>query len=153
MEYPELKRRIVQHAAEFSAENVVIEDRASGTQLIQDLIEEGFPGVIRYSPKMDKVLRLNSVTNMIENGQVYLPSQAEWLRDYLNELITFPNGKFDDQADSTSQALDWARARRMEPGIITFTRYEARKYLVSQGRMDEVQAMDDKYGVPPERFL
>jgi hypothetical protein len=84
---------------------------------------------------------------------VYLPSQAEWLRDYLNELITFPNGKFDDQADSTSQALDWARARRMEPGIITYTRYQARKHLLSEGRMAEVQAMDEKYGVPPERFL
>jgi hypothetical protein len=39
----------------------------------------------------------------------YLPSEAEWLPAYLRELTTFPNGKHDDQTDSTSQALDWAK--------------------------------------------
>jgi hypothetical protein len=54
-------------------------------------------------------MRLHSITSTIENGFVYLPDQAEWLQAYLHELTTFPNSKHDDQADSTSQALDWIK--------------------------------------------
>jgi len=51
-------------------------------------------------------MRLHSATNIIENGLVYLPTEAHWRAVYLHELTVFPNGKHDDQADSTSQALD-----------------------------------------------
>ena len=57
---------------------------------------------------MEKVMRMHSVTSTIENGFVHIPEQAPWLAEYLHELAVFPNGRFDDQADSTSQALDWA---------------------------------------------
>jgi predicted phage terminase large subunit-like protein len=40
---------------------------------------------------------------------VYLPSEAPWLAEYLHELTTFPFGKYDDQVDSTSQALAWTK--------------------------------------------
>jgi hypothetical protein len=40
---------------------------------------------------------------------VYLPQHADWLECYLHELTTFPAGKHDDQTDSTSQAIDWAK--------------------------------------------
>jgi predicted phage terminase large subunit-like protein len=46
---------------------------------------------------------------MIENGFVHLPTEADWLAAYLHELAVFPYGKHDDQADSTSQALYWAK--------------------------------------------
>ena len=54
-------------------------------------------------------MRLHSLTSMIENGFVYLPAEADWLDAYVHELTVFPNPKHDDQADSTSQALDWAK--------------------------------------------
>lgn len=60
-----------------------------------------------YQSKMDKVMRLHSVSNTIENGFCYVPEKAAWLPEYLHELSTFPKGKHDDQVDSTSQALDW----------------------------------------------
>ena len=66
----------------------------------------------RYEPKMEKIMRMHSVTSTIENGFVYLPEKADWLADYLHELTTFPNGKFDDQCDSTSQALHWVKKGR-----------------------------------------
>jgi hypothetical protein len=56
---------------------------------------------------------LNAVSRTIENGFVHLPEQAEWLATYLHELVTFPKGKYDDQADSTSQALDWGKTKRL----------------------------------------
>lgn len=111
LEYLELKRAARTQAETFSARTVLIEDKASGTQLIQELIREGFHPVTRYSTTMDKIMRMHSVTGMIENGLVYLPEKAEWLAEYMHELTTFPNGKFDDQVDSTSQALDWVRGR------------------------------------------
>jgi len=52
-------------------------------------------------------MRMHSVTSTIEHGFVHLPDKAPWLAEYLHELASFPNGRFDDQVDSTSQALDW----------------------------------------------
>jgi hypothetical protein len=48
---------------------------------------------------------------LIESGAVHLPQQAPWLADYLHELVTFPKSTYDDQVDSTSQALDGAQRR------------------------------------------
>ena len=50
-------------------------------------------------------MRMRAQTAIIENGKVWLPSDAPWLDDYLHELAMFPNGKYADQVDSTSQAL------------------------------------------------
>lgn len=112
MEYPQLKRVVLEQATRFNAATVLIEDKSSGTELIQELIPAGLHAVKRYQPQDNKKMRLNSVTSVIENGLVHLPEKAEWLADYLHELTTFPNGKFDDQCDSTSQALDWFKTGR-----------------------------------------
>jgi len=124
MNYPELKRVVGEQAAQFSPSNILIEDKASGTQLIQELIRDGIYGVTRYEPTMDKIMRLHSVTNSIENGFVYLPTEATWLAAYLHELTTFPNGKNDDQADSTSQALDWMKQTTYTYGLLEYYRQE-----------------------------
>jgi predicted phage terminase large subunit-like protein len=105
--YPELKRAVREQAEVFGPQTILIEDRASGTQLIQELVSEGMYSIKSYEPTMDKIMRMHSVTSTIENGFVHLPDKAFWLAEYLHELITFPKGKNDDQADSTSQALDW----------------------------------------------
>jgi predicted phage terminase large subunit-like protein len=105
--YPELKRAVREQAEVFAPHTILIEDKASGTQLIQELINEGLHAVKRYEPTINKIMRMNSVTSTIENGFVHLPDRAAWLGEYLHELTSFPNGKYDDQADSTSQALDW----------------------------------------------
>ncbi|HEY3778174.1 MAG TPA: phage terminase large subunit [Rhizomicrobium sp.] len=105
LNYPELKRAVRAQAAQFGAEAVLIEDRASGTQLIQELIREGLHAVKKVTPDADKVMRLHAQTGAIENGFVHLPRAAPWLEDYLAELMTFPRSRHDDQVDSTSQAL------------------------------------------------
>lgn len=107
--YPDLKRTVREQAQAFEASVVLIEDKASGTQLIQDLIAEGLYAVTRYAPEGDKVMRLHAQTGVIENGFVYLPREAPWLPEFLHELSSFPNGKYDDEVDSMSQALDWIK--------------------------------------------
>ena len=107
----------------WSARVIVIEDKASGTQLIQELAYEGVYNIQRYQPgpNQDKTMRMYGCCNLIENGFVYLPEQADWLTDYLNELTVFPNGKYDDQVDSTSQALDWIKRIYLESQRNTVT--------------------------------
>ena len=115
LNYPDLRRTVKQHAEIYKVNNILIEDKASGTQLIQDLIADGVHGVTRYEPKMAKVLRMHSASSTIENGFVHIPEQAFWLAEYLHEMAVFPNGRFDDQVDSTSQALDWFKEQESEP--------------------------------------
>lgn len=107
LDYPNLKRAVCAQAERHRATVVLIEDKASGTQLIQELINEGLRIVKAVKPEGEKVMRLNAQTATIENGFVFLPREAPWLADYLHELTTFPSSKYDDQADSTSQALAW----------------------------------------------
>jgi hypothetical protein len=56
-------------------------------------------------------MRLHAQTATIENGFVHLPETAHWLADYLHELTMFPAGRYDDQVDSTAQALAWTKIR------------------------------------------
>jgi predicted phage terminase large subunit-like protein len=107
MEYPELKRAVREQYEQLRPSVVLIEDKASGTQLIQELIAEGLYAVTRYQPQLDKVMRMHAQTAMIENGFVHLPKEAPWLAPYLHELTAFPKGRHDDQVDSTAQMLDW----------------------------------------------
>ena len=111
LNYPELRRAVIDQAQRFGVTNILIEDRASGTQLIQDLQAEGLMGVIAYGPPAgtDKLMRLHAQTALFENGNVLLPRQKHWLQDYINEITGFPGTKFDDQVDSTTQALDYIK--------------------------------------------
>lgn len=93
---------------------VLIEDKASGTQLIQELRYGGM-AVKEVKPAENKVMRMNAQTAQIESGFVYLPSGAPWLAQYVSELTTFPFAKHDDQVDSTSQALEWIAFDAMRP--------------------------------------
>jgi len=132
--YPELKRAVGEQAGAFNPKTIMIEDKASGTQLIQELVNEGMHAIKKYEPTMDKIMRMHSVTGTIENGFVYVPDKAAWLAEYLHELTTFPKGKYDDQADSTSQALDWFKnqSTRKELGVIEYMKKEAERMMAAQ---------------------
>jgi predicted phage terminase large subunit-like protein len=127
LEYPALKRAVREQQNLHHATEVLIEDKASGTQLIQELIADGCYGVTRYQPMMDKTMRLHAQTGMIENGFVHIPECAPWLAEYLHEMTVFPNGKHDDQVDSTAQFLDWLKTPMPCWGIYELTRRQAEK--------------------------
>jgi predicted phage terminase large subunit-like protein len=127
LEYPALKRAVREQQNLFNATEVLIEDKASGTQLIQELIVDGCHGVTRYQPTIDKIMRLNAQTAMIENGFVYIPETAPWLAEYLHEMSVFPNGKHDDQVDSTAQFLDWFKTPMPHWGLFELYRSRTEK--------------------------
>ncbi len=115
LKYPDLKRRIIEHAQRFNASSILIEDKGSGTSLIQDIGNEnveGLPKPIPYEPEGDKVTRMYAQSATIEAGQVFLLGDAHWLDDFRIEILQFPLGRYDDQVDSMSQFLDWARNHR-----------------------------------------
>ena len=88
---------------------------------------------------MWRTLRMHIVTNMIDNGFVYLREKASWLAQYLHELVTFPNGKHDDQADSTSRVLNWNQRPAMgasNPGVRPRGGDEAARLLVGGGNCE-----------------
>jgi predicted phage terminase large subunit-like protein len=109
VDYPELKKKVRELHDRYQPEVVLIEDKASGTQLIQELQREGI-WAKAIKPKGDKIMRMNAQTAMIEGGGVLLPKHAPWLDEYMHELAAFPRGKFDDQVDSTAQALEYIQA-------------------------------------------
>jgi predicted phage terminase large subunit-like protein len=119
MEYPELKRAVIKQAELWNARTILIEDKASGTQLIQEL-KQTLSKVQGIKPENDKVMRMVAQTPEIEAGVVLLPKEAHWLSDYVYELTTFPKSKYDDQVDSTAQALKWITGAGRTPGIILF---------------------------------
>jgi predicted phage terminase large subunit-like protein len=133
LDYPNLKRAVRQQGQAYGAKVILIEDKASGIQLIQELVAEDVPGITKYTPEYDKVMRMHAQTAAIESGLVYLPRQATWLPVYLHELVSFPKGAHDDQVDSTSQALDWIRnLKRAE--IDAWLRHFHRLAEEAQGR-------------------
>ena len=109
LDFPDLKREVFRLVKKFSPKKVLIEDKASGTQLIQDLKAEGLYSIVPCEPPpgSDKIMRLHSQTAIFENGGVLLPKKASWLAEYINELTGFPGSRFADQVDSTTQALDY----------------------------------------------
>jgi predicted phage terminase large subunit-like protein len=109
VEFPDLKRAVRELAALHRANIVLVEDKASGSSLIQELRFEHF-SLVQAAPAIDgdKVMRLRAQTAKIEGGFVLFPKQAHWLETYLLELVTFPNSKYDDQVDSTVFALAWS---------------------------------------------
>ena len=131
LKYPELKRAVRECQSLFGANEVLIEE-ASGTQLIQELIADGFHRVTRYEPTCDKIMRLHAQTAMIENGFVYIPEAAPWVEKYLHEMTVFPRGKHDDQVDSTAQFLDWFK--RPFPGQNIFELYRQDAEAAEQRR-------------------
>lgn len=85
--------------------NMYIEDKVSGTNLIQTLKRERIP-VIAVQRDKDKVTRAHDVAPQIAAGNVMLPKYAPWLKDFLEECAQFPNGVFDDQVDTMMDAVE-----------------------------------------------
>lgn len=81
-----------------------VEDKASGTGLIQTLKREGIP-IVAIQRDIDKVTRAYDAAPYVESGNVFLPEAAPWISDFLAEASYFPNGKHDDQLDPMFDAV------------------------------------------------
>lgn len=106
VEFPELKRKVIELAKLHSVNEILIEDKASGQSLIQELQRNTVLPIKSIKVENDKIARVHSITPLIEAGKVSLPKDAHWLKEFLDEMEEFPNGEFDDVVDSVSQFLN-----------------------------------------------
>ena len=104
-EFPDLKRVALEEYKYWEPEVVLIEAKASGMPLTQELRAMGIP-VVNFTPSRgnDKHSRVNSVSPMFESGLVWRPD-ASWAEDVVEEIASFPFGEHDDMVDCMTQAL------------------------------------------------
>jgi predicted phage terminase large subunit-like protein len=108
IEYPELKRKIVELYQRWQAKKILIEDKASGQAILQDLRQNHWTiPLIPVQVHKDKFTRFASITTLFECGRVLIPENIFWKNEYEQELLSFPNSTNDDQVDSSSQYLNY----------------------------------------------
>jgi len=108
MTYVQTKTAIKKMKARWpESREIIVEEAANGHAIIEEL-QADIAGVIGIRAKDSKEARLHAVSPQIEAGCVYLPDPliAKWVPEFLEEISAFPSGKFDDQVDATSQALE-----------------------------------------------
>ena len=105
MAFPELKATALKHYKEWNPDAFIVEKKAAGAPLIQELRNMGIP-VQETNPSRgnDKIVRLNAVADLFASGMVWAPD-TRWAREVIEEVASFPNGENDDFVDTTSQAL------------------------------------------------
>jgi predicted phage terminase large subunit-like protein len=115
VDYPELRRAVSRLREKYAGSALLVEDKGSGTSLIQDLRAEN-RAVIGINPEGDKLTRTAKASARFEAGAVFFPKAAPWLSGLKAELLGFPNVRYDDQVDSVTQALAWIEKRTQSYG-------------------------------------
>lgn len=93
---------------------MLIEDAASGTQLIQYLNATSDAhglsfNVVPIKPNGDKVSRLIGCSALIENGALQFPQEEpDWWAEFKKELLSFPGSRYKDQVDALTQCINYA---------------------------------------------
>jgi predicted phage terminase large subunit-like protein len=105
VEWVELKRDVLAEYNEYEPDGLLIEKKATGAPLIYELRAMGIP-VQEYTPSkgQDKIARLNSVSDIIASGKVWVP-RTRWAEELVDEIAAFPSGEHDDLVDATTLAL------------------------------------------------
>lgn len=125
VEYPELKRAVQAQYNRWKAGTVLVEDKASGQSIIQELRRDTKLPILAYKIDKDKIARAYSITPIHEAELIYLPDKAAWINDFIEELSSFPTALHDDMVDSFVMAIDYASRGNM--GIFEYTRILAEK--------------------------
>lgn len=105
MAFPELKQVALKHYKDWEPDAFIVEKKASGAPLIQELRAMGIP-VSEFSPSRgnDKTVRVNAVADLFTSGRVWAPD-TRWAREVIEEVAAFPVGDHDDFVDTTTCAL------------------------------------------------
>jgi len=104
-EFPELKTMAHEQFANWEPDSVIVEAKASGQPLIDEMRRSGI-FVQDFSPGkgQDKIARLNSVADMFASGHVWFP-ETSWAATTVEEILAFPAGEHDDEVDTMTLAL------------------------------------------------
>jgi predicted phage terminase large subunit-like protein len=104
-DFPELKAKALEEYKYWEPDMVLIEAKATGMPLTDELRNIGIP-VVNYTPSKgrDKHTRMHMVAPIFESGKVWAP-EKRFSEEVIDECAAFPNGDHDDYCDSMSMAL------------------------------------------------
>ena len=120
---PELKRRAIafwnkhKDSGDFDSplRQMLVEDKSSGTGLIQDIQESGGIPVKGIQRTTDKLTRVMDVVSYIESGLVFIPEAAPWVSDFVAECEAFTaddTHAHDDMIDPMVDAINDMLAKK-----------------------------------------
>lgn len=120
LSFPDLKPKVIEEFRTSYGEGkegkrpdmILVEDKAAGISLIQELRRAHLP-VHSYNPgNADKMQRLHIVASIIDSGRVWIPESSErkgyvrtWAEGFISQICAFPDSTHDDYVDACSQAL------------------------------------------------
>lgn len=104
LQFPQLREKAVALYHKHEPDVVLIENKASGASLRQELYRAGIP-ILPYNPDKSKIARAHAASPIIEAGRVWIPEGKDWAEELVNQAVAFPNGRRDDQVDAMTQAL------------------------------------------------
>ena len=107
--YPELRKLAQEAYQDWQPDAVLIEKKASGQSLLQDLRMAGVP-VLEYLPDRDKEARAHASSALLEDGRIYFPFDKKWAKNLIDICAAFPATDNDDIVDTCTQA--WLRLRK-----------------------------------------
>lgn len=111
MDFPQTRRVIKDLQAKWPKAGVLIETKANGQALIDDLRLE-IPRIFPFNPRDSKEARAQLAAQRFEAGNVFLPQAryAPWIMDWIEDFVGFPSRQFDDRVDAFSQlCIRWDR--------------------------------------------
>ena len=107
--YPDLRKLAQEAYNDWEPDAVLIEKKASGQSLLQDLRMAGIP-VLEYMPDRDKEARAHAPSALLEDGRIYFPFDKKWAKNLIDICAAFPATDNDDIVDTCTQA--WLRLRK-----------------------------------------
>ena len=117
---PKLFETIREYYDRYPESVILVENKSAGIQVVQALSLEGLP-IIPYNPGTDsKLARAHSASPFASIGRVHVPKSKEFGREFMKELVGFPNLKNNDHVDCFSQLMLYLRDRgilKQSPGI------------------------------------
>ena len=113
---PDLKREAIESYDDYDPDLVLIEDKASGISLIQELKRTGMRiRAVGRGKGDDKISRAHIASVVLEQGLVWYPKGKSWANEVIRQCASFPNAKYDDLTDTVTDALIFLRHyRRVE---------------------------------------
>jgi predicted phage terminase large subunit-like protein len=107
--FDELRKQVSKFVNSGRVGAIVVEDTGLGNALLPELRRRSGAGVHPIVPVGSKLERLLQVIDIVKAGLVFLPSDAEWVPAFLEEMEDFPKGWSDDSVDAMTQFLAWAK--------------------------------------------